>query len=127
MIRIFLALGGFFGFTGVILGTIGSHVLKHTSLTPDQITTFKLGVQYQMYHSIALVAVALLCYLFTSKLIKIAGGLFTIGIIFFSGTLYAITWGGLPNIWYTAPTGGVAFIVGWFLLFVAAFTLPSNK
>ena len=126
MIRIFLALGGFFGFTGVILGTIGSHVLKHTSLTPDQIATFKLGVQYQIYHAITLVAVAILCYLFTSKLIKIAGGLFTLGIIFFSGTLYAITWGGLPNVG-TAPVGGVAFIVGWFLLFIAAFTIPNNK
>lgn len=130
MVRIFLALGSFFGFTGIILGTISSHVLQKTTLTPEQITTFKLGVQYQMYHAIALVVVAVLCYLFTNKLtsnlIKITGVLFTFGIIFFSGTLYAITWGGLPNIG-TAPIGGFALIIGWFLLLIAAFTISNNK
>lgn len=126
MIRIFLALGGFFGFTGIILGTISSHVLKHTALTPDQIAIFKLGVQYQMYHAVALIAIAILCYLFTSKLFQIAGGLFTLGIIFFSGTMYAITWGGLPNVG-TAPIGGFAFIIGWLLLVIAAFTIPNSK
>lgn len=123
--RIFLAFSGFFGFTSVILGSYASHGLK-SILSPEQILTFKLGIQYQMYHAIALLAIAILCHLFTSRLIRAAGWLFIIGIIFFCGTLYSITYFGLPN-YRTAPVGGVSFIIGWFFLFLAAWGLPNKR
>lgn len=125
MVRIFLALSGLFGCTSVILGSYASHGLK-SILSAEQILTFKLGVQYQMYHAIALLAVAILCHLFTSRLIKTAGWLFVIGILFFCGTLYSITYFGLPN-YKTAPIGGFAFIFGWLLLLIAAWKLPTKQ
>lgn len=124
MFRILLTLSGFFGFTGVILGSYASHGLTKT-LTPEQILTFKLGVQYQMYHAIALLGIAILAHLFASRLIQVAGWLFVIGILFFSGTLYSITYFGLPNMG-TAPVGGVAFIIGWFLLCIAAWKVSAK-
>lgn len=124
MFRIFLALAGFFGCSGVILGSYSAHGLTKV-LSPDQIAIFKLGVQYQMYHAIALIGVAILTKLFTSKLLTTAGWLFTIGILFFAGTMYSITYFTLPNIG-TAPIGGIAFIVGWFLICLAAWKLPAK-
>jgi len=124
MFRIFLALAGFFGCTGVILGSYSAHGLTKV-LSPTQVTIFKLGVQYQMYHALALLAVAILARLYSSKLINAAGWLFTLGIVFFAGTMYAITYLGLPNVG-TAPVGGVAFIVGWFLLCLAAWKAPAK-
>lgn len=125
MFRVFLTLASFFGFTGVILGSYASHGLKSV-LSEAQILTFKLGVQYQLYHAIALLGIAALCYLFSSRLIQATGWLFTIGILFFSGTLYSITYFGLPNVG-TAPIGGVAFILGWFLLCIAAWKVPAKQ
>lgn len=125
MTRIFLALSGLFGSSAVALGAYASHGLT-SILSEAQITTFKLGVQYQMYHAIALLAVAILCYLFSSRLIRVAGWFFVIGILFFCGTLYSITYFGMAN-YRTAPIGGVLLILGWFLLFISAWTVPSKR
>ncbi|QIQ22017.1 DUF423 domain-containing protein [Zophobihabitans entericus] len=119
MNRIFLILAGLFGASGVILGALSSHAFK-TILTPEQIDIFKLGVQYQLYHALALFGVAIFSYYKKNLLLNIAGWLFTLGIIFFSGTMYSITYFGLPNIG-TAPVGGFAFMFGWFMLIIIAF------
>lgn len=124
MFRVFLALAGFFGSTGVILGSYSAHGLTKV-LSPEKIVIFKMGVQYQMYHAIALLGIAILTKLYSSKLVNATGWLFTIGILFFAGTMYSITYLGLPNIG-TAPIGGVAFIVGWFLLCIAAWQAPAK-
>lgn len=124
MFRVFLTLAGFFGGTGVILGSFSAHGLTKV-LSPEKIVIFKMGVQYQMYHAIALLGIAILTKLFSSKLIDAAGWLFTLGIIFFAGTMYSITYLGLPNVG-TAPVGGVAFIVGWLLLCIAAWQTPAK-
>lgn len=118
MNRLFLALAGFFGASGVILGSLASHAFKAT-LTEPQIAIFKLGVQYQMYHALALLGVAAWLNYAQQRLIMIAGILFGIGILFFSGTMYSITYLALPNIG-TAPIGGIALILGWLCLLLAA-------
>jgi len=118
MNRFFLLLAGFFGATGVILGSLSSHALTHI-LSNNQLDIFKLGVQYQMYHALALLAVGIWLNYQKSRFLIIASWLFILGIIFFSGTMYSITYLGLPNIG-TAPIGGFAFIFGWLLLMIAA-------
>jgi uncharacterized membrane protein YgdD (TMEM256/DUF423 family) len=88
--------------------------------------TFQTGVQYQMYHALALLLAGLLyekCY---QKFARIAGVLFIVGIILFSGSLYLLTAGkaaettSLDKAGIITPLGGVAFIGGWLFLFLAA-------
>jgi len=119
MNRIFLLLAGFFGATAIILGSLSSHALNHI-LSSNQLDIFKLGVQYQMYHALVLLAVGIWLNHKKSRFLVIAGWLFVVGIIFFSGTMYCITYLNLPNIG-TAPIGGFAFIFGWLVLMVAGY------
>lgn len=118
MNRLFLAIAGFYGSTGIMLGSLASHALNHR-LSVQQIEIFKLGVQYQMYHALALLGIAAWLNYQHKRALIIAGWLFIFGILFFSGTMYSITYLQLPNIG-TAPIGGFAFIFGWLLLIVAA-------
>ncbi|WP_392566826.1 DUF423 domain-containing protein [Utexia brackfieldae] len=120
-----LIAAGFFGMTGIILGALASHALK-AHLTLPQLEIFKLGVEYQMYHALALLALAIWLRFQPNRLLGLAAGLFIIGIVFFSGTLYGITCFALPNIG-TAPIGGFAFIFGWLVLMVAGFKLKNTN
>lgn len=119
MNRLFLIFAGFFGATAIILGSLASHALNNI-LSPHDIEIFKLGVQYQMYHVLALFGIAIWLNFQKNRYMLIAGWLFVIGILFFSGTMYSITYLQLPNIG-TAPIGGFAFIFGWLSLIIAAF------
>lgn len=119
MNRFFLIFAGFFGATGIILGALASHGLSHI-LSSQNMIIFKLGVEYQMYHTVALLAIAAWLNYQRNRFIILSGWLFILGIICFSGTMYGITYLQLPNIG-TAPVGGFAFILGWVLLIVAAF------
>lgn len=118
MNRLFFAFAGFFGASGVILGSLASHALN-TVLTTHQIEIFKLGIQYQMYHTLALLAVGIWLHFQKSCYLTIAGWLFIAGIILFSGAMYSITYLSLP-INGAAPIGGFAFIIAWLLLIIAA-------
>jgi len=122
----FLIIGGFSGAIAVALGAMAAHFLKskiETGLiTETNIQTFETAARYQMYHSIALLAVALLSLQIKSKLLNWAGYCFIIGIIFFSGSLYLLSTSGLMGltnvIWLgpITPLGGLFFITGWLLL-----------
>jgi uncharacterized membrane protein YgdD (TMEM256/DUF423 family) len=122
MHNIFLALAGFFGATGIILGSLASHALKY-KLTVSQLALFQLGVQYQILHAIALLAIAIWLHYRHDTLIKLIGLCFCLGILFFSGTLYGVACFGLNSI--TAPIGGVSFILGWLLLIAVAIRRPK--
>lgn len=78
---------------------------------------FKTGAQYQMYHSLALLAVGFAGVTSRKqKLLNIAGWCFLLGIIFFSGSLYVLTLSGQTFWGAIAPIGGTLLIVGWFSL-----------
>lgn len=124
MNRLFLLFSGFFGATGIILGSLASHALT-SILTDKQLEIFRLGVQYQMFHAVALLGIGAWVSIQKNRFITVAGWLFIIGIILFSGTMYGITYLGLPNAG-TAPIGGFAFILGWLSLIVAAFNKARN-
>ncbi|MGA6098094.1 DUF423 domain-containing protein [Stutzerimonas marianensis] len=122
MIRLFLLLAGIFGLTGVALGAFAAHGLK-SRLAPEMLAVFQTGVEYQMYHALALLAVALLSLHIPGRLLSAAGGLFTVGILLFSGSLYLLTLTGVGKLGIITPFGGVAFLAGWLCLVFAAWNL----
>ena len=85
---VFVVLGGLLAALAVGLGAIGAHALK-SQLTPEQLATYHTAVQYQMYHAIGLVLVGLLGLNHRSRWFDGAGWAMLIGIVLFSGLLYA--------------------------------------
>jgi uncharacterized membrane protein YgdD (TMEM256/DUF423 family) len=121
MFKKFLILGSMNAFLAVVLGAFGAHVLKDR-LTTDMLAVFQTGVQYQMYHAFALIVVALLSKQFSnSAAIGRSGWFFLIGIVLFSGSLYALSLSGITILGAITPLGGIAFLIGWFLLVWGAF------
>lgn len=104
------------------LGAFGAHSLKKI-VDADTVAVFQTGVQYQMYHALALLLSAIIFEKFPDKWIKWAGASFITGIILFSGSLYlltalkAIDQVGLNGVGIITPFGGVFFIAGWLFLF----------
>ncbi|MER2101103.1 MAG: DUF423 domain-containing protein [Pseudomonas atacamensis] len=122
MLRGFLMLAAFFGFTGVALGAFAAHGLKNR-LTPEYLTIFHTGVTYQLVHTLALFGVALLATQIQGRLITWAGLSFTVGIVLFSGSLYLLTLTGISKLGIITPFGGLAFLIGWVCLGLAAWRL----
>lgn len=123
MLRGFLMLAAFFGFTGVGLGAFAAHGLK-SRLTPEYLTIFHTGVTYQLVHTLALLGVALLATQVPGRLLTWAGASFAIGILLFSGSLYVLTLTGISKLGIVTPFGGLAFLAGWLCLGLAAWRLP---
>lgn len=119
----FLRTAAIAGAFAVALGAFGAHGLKKI-LEADLLQVFETAVRYQFYHVFALITVAILYKEFPVKFMKWAGYLFIMGMTLFSGSLYLLCYvkhNELPFNWVGAvtPLGGVAFITGWILLFVA--------
>ncbi|MCH1572137.1 MAG: DUF423 domain-containing protein [Longimicrobiales bacterium] len=113
--RILFALGALFGALGVGLGAFGAHALRAT-LTPQDLATFEIGVRYQLYHALALIAVAWATTQWEATTVTFAGWAFVTGIVIFSGSLYVLVLTGQRWLGAITPIGGVALIVGWTLL-----------
>ncbi|MCL4486629.1 MAG: DUF423 domain-containing protein [Chloroflexi bacterium] len=122
MSQLFFALAGISGALAVALGAFGAHALRRR-LSHETIETFRIGVQYQMYHALALLGVALALERSRAPvLLTSAGWLFILGTLLFSGSLYLLTLLRLRWLGSVTPLGGIAFIVGWLCLFLAAFS-----
>lgn len=119
MLRVFLSLAAFAGFTGVALGAFAAHGLKGR-LSPEHLAVFQTGVHYQLVHALALFGVALLSLHLPSRLLTGAGWAFALGILLFSCSLYALTLSGIGKLGIITPFGGVAFLVGWLCLGLVA-------
>ena len=124
MLRSFLMLAAFFGFTGVALGAFAAHGLKGR-LTAEYLTIFHTGVLYQLVHALALLGVAVMAAQLPGRLVTWAGISFAIGILLFSGSLYALTLTGISKLGIITPFGGLAFLFGWATLGLAAWRLGS--
>lgn len=119
MERLFFVVAGLSGAIAVMLGAFGAHALRDR-ITPELLDTFKTGVNYQMYHALALLGIALaLSRLPGSALLGIAGWLFVAGTLVFSGSLYLLAITGARWLGAITPLGGLAFIAGWFCLVLA--------
>ena len=107
------------GFVAVAAGAFGAHALK-TRLDAPDLATFEVAARYQMYHALALLAVAWLTASRLTSVASAAGWCFTLGIVVFSGSLYALTLGGWRWMGAITPIGGLLLLAGWSLLAVAA-------
>ena len=113
MQNLFLILAGVNGFLAVSLGAFAAHGLRDR-LGEDLLSTFQTGVQYQMYHALALFCIGLLALNSPGAiLVRVSGYLFFCGIILFSGSLYLLCLTGIRWIGAITPIGGVAFLAGW--------------
>jgi len=113
-----LVIASILGIITIILGAFGAHALKE-KLGVDALKSFETAVRYQMYHVIVLLFVNTYTD-FSDKTKNHISILFFFGILFFSGSIYLITIGGIAakSIWFVTPLGGLFFILGWiFILF----------
>ena len=124
MRKSFLVSGILLAGLAVALGAFGAHGLKKI-VDEQSVEVFKTGVQYQFYHSLALILTGILSLHVSSKEINWAGNLFICGILLFSGSLYGITafkamGAAVPKfIGPVTPLGGLLFIAGWIFLLIA--------
>ena len=129
----FLLLGAALGLIGVALGAFGSHALR-TKLPPERVATFETGIQYQMWHALALFLIILVdawepmsggpaFYVLSERggapLLFAAGWSFAAGIVLFSGSLYALAVTGRRRWGAVTPFGGAALLLGWASLLLA--------
>ena len=119
MDRVFFALGAVSGFISVAAGAFGAHALR-SRLTPEYLGVFETAARYQMYHALALLAVAWAITRGTGSTAQWAGWLFVIGTVLFSGSLYGLALTGVRWLGAITPLGGVAFLAGWLCLALSA-------
>lgn len=114
-----LALGAVGGFLGVLLGAFGAHALK-ARLSPELLAVWKTGVEYQLVHALALLLVGLLALQRPLDGYARAGTAFGLGVLLFSGSLYALALGGPRWLGPVTPLGGLSLLSGWALLLHSA-------
>jgi uncharacterized membrane protein YgdD (TMEM256/DUF423 family) len=117
--KILLSLAACSAMMSVVLGAFAAHGLK-SKLSETLLITFQTGVQYQMYHSLALILLAILYRQMPQSLLLYSAGFMFAGIILFSGSLYMLALTQIKWFGPITPIGGVCFIVGWALLAAAA-------
>ena len=113
--RIFFVLGAILAGTAVAAGAFGAHALQGR-VDPRMLDTFATGARYQMFHAIALLAVAWGVVRWPGARIELAGWLLTAGTVVFSGSLYLMTLTGIRWLGAITPIGGVLLIAGWTVL-----------
>jgi uncharacterized membrane protein YgdD (TMEM256/DUF423 family) len=121
MDRIFFIIGSILGGLAVATGAFGAHGLQKM-VTPERLDTWEKAVRYQIYHALALL---LLAWAIThwpeqAKLLAAGGWLFLIGVVLFSGSLYLLVLSDTSWLGAITPLGGVALVVGWLCLVIAA-------
>ena len=123
MDRLFFGVGCVSAVVAVTLGAFGAHGLRGR-LVPDMLMTFEIGVRYQMYHALGLLAVGLAFSRWPSSTVALAGWLFIAGTLVFSGSLYGLSLTGHRWLGAVTPLGGAAFIAGWIVLAWSVWVRP---
>lgn len=123
--RLWLLVGALLGGLSVALGAIGAHKLESYLREPDgsltaaaerSLAVWETAARYQMYHALALLAVGALTLRQRGALFQSAGWAMTVGVLIFSGCLYALVLSGQKILGAIVPIGGVLMLVGWGLL-----------
>ncbi len=102
----------------VAIGAFGAHALESV-LTADLLQTYNTGVEYHFYHALGLLLVGILSLNSPSRLLNWSALLLGLGILLFSASLYVLAVTGIRWIGAITPLGGISFIAGWVLLFIA--------
>lgn len=117
--KIFLLLGSLGMLLAVAMGAFGAHGLKKT-LTPDLMAVYETAVHYHVYHALGLLVIGLLAlHLPASLALRGSGVLMAVGLLLFSGSLYALALSGIRGLGAITPVGGLAFLAAWLLLAIA--------
>lgn len=103
----------------VTFGAFGAHALK-THLSSEMLQTWKTAVDYHFYHALGLLAVGVLMIFYPSPTLKWSAILLITGTFLFSGSLYSMALSGIKWLGAITPMGGLSFIAGWIMLFIAA-------
>lgn len=115
MDRLFFGMGSVSALLAVAAGAFGAHGLR-SRLSEELLAAFETGARYQMYHALALLAVAWAHARWPGGVVSVAGWLFVGGTIVFSGSLYLLALTGQRWLGAVTPVGGAAFLLGWLAL-----------
>ncbi|KTD20232.1 DUF423 domain-containing protein [Legionella israelensis] len=115
--KIFFLTGGFFALFANVLGAFGAHALRG-NLSKTAMQIYQTAVQYQFYHSLALLFLAILMLHYSNIYFRFAGIVFVAGIFLFSGSLYIHSISGIGWFGMITPFGGICFVTGWVLLLI---------
>ena len=115
--RKILKIAAFFGFLSVLIGAFGAHGLEDVLIENQRLETYKTAVNYQFYHTLALLLVGVLMMSNPSKYLIRSAKMFVYGILFFSGSLYLLSLTNYTLIGVVTPIGGLFFIFGWLALY----------
>ncbi len=121
MQKIILLIASALGAMAVILGAFGAHSFKSLLEANNRLETFNTAVKYHIFHALAMILVALLMDKYATKLLEYSALSMLAGILLFSGSLYILALSGVTKWGAVAPFGGLAFIIGWVLLFVGVY------
>lgn len=122
--RHLIAAGALNMFIAVAAGAFGAHALKQ-SLSPEMLAIWHTAAHYQMAHALGLIAIGILLPRYHAVLMQRAGLTMLIGIVLFSGSLYALALSGVRMLGAITPLGGLAFLLAWAMLVWAASTHNS--
>ncbi|MEX2592439.1 MAG: DUF423 domain-containing protein [Anditalea sp.] len=115
----YIKLAAILGALAVVIGAFGAHSLEPVLTKNDYLATFETAVKYQFYHTLAILLIGVLIGIYQkNKFLKYSAHSFLAGIIIFSGSLYVLSLTNLTWLGAITPIGGLAFILGWILLFV---------
>jgi len=109
--KMWIAIAGIIGFSGVALGAFGAHRLSD-QISAEMLATYKTGVLYHLIHAIAILTIAF----YGSKKFYKSALMFVIGIILFSFSLYVYAQSGNDTFAMITPVGGVFLLIGWALI-----------
>ena len=112
MPRVLILIASFFGLTAVAMGAFAAHGLKAV-LSASSLAVLQTAVQYQMFHALAIFAVALLADRYPHKALLAGGLLLGAGVLLFSGSLYFLTLTSIKGLGLITPLGGVLLLGGW--------------
>ena len=124
--NLWLILGAIGAALAVIAGAYGAYILE-LLVSENTMITFRKAVRYEMYHSLALIFVALFSSQTQVKAVNIAGWCFLIGILTFSGSLYLLVFTGLEWLGAITPIGGFVFVFGWISLAYSGFKNKTSE
>ena len=125
-----IAIAAFLGAIGIILGAFGAHGLKKI-VSEAQVGTFEIGVRYQIYHALFLLFVGG-ASIFSEKVKKTILVLTLLGVLFFSGSIYLLTFKdsfsfNVGVIGPITPVGGVLLIISWVIAGIQAWKSTALK